>query len=222
MSLDEHGVTRNRLLVTNQFQRIAQNHDAFMCRSSLFDRAGSAKQKPAGDEDSRQLSAKLHSLFGFPPSNAGRRDLSSNPYARSRVYDLRNYTDKNEWGPFRDDGTMRVDWEMIESIMIVIGYNSCFCAHTVSNRLRPPWFAPLDGVIPMVDDRMGLNVPKYAALIQQPNIPLQMKDPYGVEGIWSRVGSDSAENMRIRLTRSRSYASSITTTCTTTISAQQQ
>ncbi|KAI4638562.1 hypothetical protein J4E93_009862 [Alternaria ventricosa] len=172
--------------LTNQFQRIAQNHDAFMCRSSLFDRAGTGKQRPAGDEESRQLSARLHSLFGFPPSNAGRRDLSTNPYARSRVYDLRNYTDNNEWGPFRDDGTMRVDWEMIESIMIVIGYNSCYCTHTVSNKLRPPWFAPLDGVIPEDDYQMG-HSRNYTALVQQPDISLNMKDPYGVEGIWSRI-----------------------------------
>ncbi|KAI4702673.1 hypothetical protein J4E89_010395 [Alternaria sp. Ai002NY15] len=186
MSLDEDGVTHNKRLVTNQFQRIAQNHDAFMCRSSLFDRAGTGKQRPAGDEESRQLSARLHSLFGFPPSNAGRRDLSTNPYARSRVYDLRNYTDNNEWGPFRDDGTMRVDWEMIESIMIVIGYNSCYCTHTVSNKLRPPWFAPLDGVIPEDDHQMGTGR-DYTALVQQPDVSLNMKDPYGVEGIWSRI-----------------------------------
>jgi hypothetical protein len=191
MSLDEHGITHNGQLVTELFQHIAQNHDAFMCRSSLFGRAGSAKRKPAEDEESRQLSAKLHSLFGFPPSNAGRKDLSTNPYARSRVYDLRNYTDKNEWGPFRNDGTWRVDWEMIESIMIVIGHNSCFCAHAVSNRLRPPWFSPLDGVIPV--ESPGNMVSNYTALVQQPDIPLKMKDPYQVEGIWARVGSIRVE-----------------------------
>jgi hypothetical protein len=189
MSLNEHGITHNRRLVTELFQHIAQNHDAFMCRSSLFGRAGSAKRKPAEEEESRQLSAKLHSLFGFPPSNAGRKDLSTNSYARSRVYDLRNYTDKNEWGPFRDDGSIRVDWEMIESIMIVIGHNSCFSAHKFYNRLRPPWFTPLDGVIPAGNGRAGDTIPDYMALIQQPDVPHNLKDPYGVEGVWSRVSS---------------------------------
>jgi hypothetical protein len=219
MSLDEYGITRNQQLVTELFQHIEQNHDAFMCRSSLFGRDGSTKRKPAEDEEGRQLSAKLHSLFGFPPSKVGKKDLSINPYARSRVYDLRNYTDKNEWGPFRNDGTWRVDWEMIESIMIVIGHNSCFCTHVVSNRLRPPWFSPLDGVIPAGTGRIGNTVPDYMALVQQPDIPLNMKDPYGAEGIWARVGSYSTGSSRVSLMTFRLYVFSITTTCTVTTSA---
>ncbi|CAN9089616.1 unnamed protein product [Alternaria alternata] len=187
MARDEYGITRNQRFVTDLFQHIEQNHNAFLCRSSIFGRTRSAKRKSAEDEESRQLSARLHSLFGFPPSNAGKIDLSMNTLARTRVYDLRNYTDKNEWGPFRNDRTWRVDWEMIESIMIVIGHNSCFCAHAVSNRLRPPWFGPLDGVIPVANGRIGHEVSNYTALIQQPDIPLRMKDPYGAEGIWARI-----------------------------------
>lgn len=158
-----------------------------MCRSSLFERAGTAKQRPADDEEGRQLSAKLHSFFGFPPSGAGTKDLATHPYARSRVYDLRNYTDQNEWGPFRKDGSMRVDWEMVESIMIVVGHNSFFGAHNVPNPLRPPWFHPLDGVIPDVPVDAGQAMPDYMALLKQPDLPLDMKDPYRVQGIWSRV-----------------------------------
>ncbi|EOA88297.1 hypothetical protein ACJQWK_01419 [Exserohilum turcicum] len=187
MSLDDLGTSRNKTLITDLFLNISQNHDAFMCRSSLFERAGTAKQRPADDEEGRQLSAKLHSFFGFPPSGAGTKDLATHPYARSRVYDLRNYTDQNEWGPFRKDGSMRVDWEMVESIMIVVGHNSFFGAHNVPNPLRPPWFHPLDGVIPDVPVDAGQAMPDYMALLKQPDLPLDMKDPYRVQGIWSRI-----------------------------------
>jgi hypothetical protein len=188
MSRDELGISHNMALITELFQNISQNHDAFMCRSSLFARAGSSNQKPAEDEQGRQLSAKLHSLFGFPQSNSGRKIFHTHPYARSRVYDLRNYTDRNQWGPFRDDGSMRVDWEMIESIMMILGYNSFFAAQNLPKHLRPPWFEPLDGVIPdMHVNTGGVDQPNYIKLLQEPDLPLDMKDPYRVQGIWSRV-----------------------------------
>jgi hypothetical protein len=155
-----------------------------MCRSSLFARAGKPTQKPADDDESRQLSAKLHSMFGIPSSNAGRRVLSTHASARSRVYDLRNYTDGTKWGPYRDDGSMRVDWEMIESLMIVLGYNSGLCCQRIPTRFRPPWTKPLEGVIPARAKIMPEYMP---TLLKEPDIPLQLKDPYNVSGVWSRV-----------------------------------
>jgi hypothetical protein len=191
MSYDNLGLSHNKELITELFQHISQNHDAFMCRSSLFSRIGTAKYKPADDEEGRQISAKLLSFFGFPPSNIGKKDLSTHPFARSRVYDLRNYTDKNEWGPFRNDGSMRVDWEMIESIMVVIGQNSLYGATTIPqllpHRLQPPWFKPLEGIIPDMDYHTKDSQPRPITLLQQPDLPLDMKDPYGVQGIWSRI-----------------------------------
>lgn len=187
MSNDASGVSRNRQLITQSFQKIQQNHDAFMCRSSLYARAGSPNQRPADDEEGRQLSAKLHSLFGFPPLSVGRSDLSAHPYARSRVYDLRNYTNKTQWGPFRKDGSLRVDWEMIESLMIVIGYNSYLCSQTDPNLHQLPWFRALDGLIPVGEHRSGQSQPDYMTLLRQPDVALDIKDPYGVSGIYGRV-----------------------------------
>lgn len=156
-----------------------------MCRSSLYSRSGKFIQKEAETEEDRQLSAKLHCLFGIPSNSAGRRVLSTHPYARSRVYDLRNYTDKTKWGPFLDDGSMRADWEMIESLMIVLGYNSGLCCRRFMHRFRPPWFEPLEGVFP---ERSKI-MPQYpTALLSQPDIPLHLKDPYNISGVWSRVG----------------------------------
>ncbi|CAO2658393.1 Nn.00g061160.m01.CDS01 [Neocucurbitaria sp. VM-36] len=183
-STDAFGDSHNQDLITKLFQHISQNHDAFMCRSSLFGRVGKQNQRPADDKDGRQLSAKLHCLFGIPSTNAGRRVLSTHPHARSRVYDLRNYTDKTEWGPFQDDGSMRVDWEMIESIMIVLGYNSGLCCRRFLTRFRPPWTEPLEGVIPERSKILPEYPPK---LLMEPDIPLQLKDPYNVSGIWSRI-----------------------------------
>jgi len=164
-------------MVAQLFQHIQQNHDAFMCRSSLFGRVEKWKQKVIEDEEGRQLSAKLHCLFGIPATNAGRRVLQTHPHARSRVYDLRNYTSKTAWGPFREDGSMRVDWEMIESLMIVLSYNSGLCCRRFLHRFRPPWSEALEGVMPE-------HAPK---LLKEPDLPLQLRDPYNVSGLWSRV-----------------------------------
>lgn len=173
-------------MISGLFLHISQNHNAFMCRSSLYERAGTEIQKPADDAEGRQLSAKLHCLFGIPSSNIGRRVLSTHPFARSRVYDLRNYTLDTKWGPFRKDGSMRVDWEMIEGLMIILGYNSGLCCRRFQPKFSPPWLSPLQGVIP---ERAKI-MPEYPkGILKEPEIPLILKDPYNVSGIWSRVRS---------------------------------
>jgi hypothetical protein len=183
-STDRFGNSQNQAKISNLFLHISQNHNAFMCRSMLYDRAGTELQRPADDEEGRQLSAKLHCLFGIPSSNTGRRVLSTHPFARSRVYDLRNYTDKTKWGPFREDGSMRVDWEMIESLMIILGYNSGLCCRRFQPRFSPPWSEPLEGIVP---ERAKI-MPEYSVKrLYEPDLPLQLKDPYNVSGIWSRV-----------------------------------
>ncbi|KAF2825229.1 hypothetical protein CC86DRAFT_325183 [Ophiobolus disseminans] len=183
-SIDQSGTSHNQSKVSNLFLHISQNRDAFMCRSSLFKYAGTELQKPANDEEGRQLSAKLHCLFGIPSSQTGNRALSVHAHARSRIYDLRNYTDKTQWGPFQDDGSMNVDWEMIESQMIILGYNSNLCCRRFQKRFSPPWGEPLQGVVP---ERAKI-MPEYPAkLLYEPDVPLRLKDPYGVSGVWSRI-----------------------------------
>ncbi|KAF2442347.1 hypothetical protein P171DRAFT_392136 [Karstenula rhodostoma CBS 690.94] len=183
-STDSLGESHNQQLITKLFQPIYQNHGAFLCRSSLYDRCSKPSQKPADDEEDRQLSAKLLCLFGIPSGNVGNRVLSAHTYARSRVYDLRNYTDATAWGPFRDDGSMRVDWEMVESLMVVLCYNSGLCGRQFIHRFRPPWTQPLEGVLPARDRILPAYPPK---LYAQPEIPLSLRDPYNVSGVWSRI-----------------------------------
>ncbi len=183
-STDKLGVSLNQQVLSELFDSITQNRDAFMCRSSLYLRAGTTKQKPADNEEGRQLSAKLQCLFGITSTTGGRRSLSTHPYARSIVYDLRNYNDKTQWGPFRKDGSMRVDWEMIESIMIVLGYSSGLCCRRFLAKFRPPWTNPFEGVVP---ERAKI-LPQYpASLPMQFDVPLNLRDPYNVSGVWSRI-----------------------------------
>lgn len=218
-STDEFGDSCNQKLIANLFQQhISQNHDAFLCRSSLFERVGKPNQKAADDKEGRQLSAKLHCLFGIPSTNVGRRVLSTHPHARSRVYDLRNYTEKTAWGPFREDGSMKVDWEMIESLMIVLGYNSNLCCRRFLHRFRPPWSEPLEGVIP---ERAKIMPDYPMKLLKQPDIPSQLKDPYNISGIWSRV-SDGSRFPGTKLTVCRLFVSWITTIFIASISAPRR
>lgn len=157
--------------------------DAILCSSSLFSRAGTGKQVPASTEALRQLSAKLHCYYGVPVDPVGRRSFSTHPYARSYVYDLRNYTDKTEWGPFRDDGSMRVDWEMVEAIMIVLGYNARVFGERTGGRFTPGvWNEPFSGI-----GRSGLSVSCLSTLPNEPDIPLELKDPYSISGAWMRI-----------------------------------
>lgn len=177
------GTSLNRGQLRLAFEN-PQNLDAFMYKSSLYAIAGTESQTQATDEEDRQLSAKIHCLYGIPANTAGRRALSTHPCARSRVYDLRNYTDKTRWGPFREDGSMRADWEMIESLMVVLGYNSGLCCRRFLPRFRPPWSEPFEGIVKNKRDIL-LEYP--TSLPKQPDVPVDWKDPYRVAGVWTRV-----------------------------------
>ncbi|KAF9638590.1 F-box domain cyclin-like protein [Lasiodiplodia theobromae] len=193
------------------------NRDAILCGSSLFGQAGSEDQQPFDDECDRQMSAKLHVLNGVPmePSKRGANPVHS--YARSRVYDLRRYTDDTLWGPFMDDGSQRVDWEKLESILIVLSHNiNRFCERTYG-RFRPIWNVPFTGVSTNSfrskppfrfedndeDDDSGMseamhiitpatstdapNFQRVDSLLNNAGSFLEEQDPYGVTGTWARI-----------------------------------
>ncbi|KAF1966564.1 hypothetical protein BU23DRAFT_316638 [Bimuria novae-zelandiae CBS 107.79] len=162
-----------------------QNVNTFLHKSSLYGRAGTETQSQAHDPETRQKSAKLHCIFGIPNNSTGRRTLSTHPFARSRVYDLRNYTKRSRWGPFRNDGSMRVDWELIESIMVVLGYNNGLCSRRYMDRFGLPWSAPFANIL---QDRFAqLPPPSSASPTTDSDLPLDLQDPYNISGIWARV-----------------------------------
>lgn len=100
-------------------------------QSLTYTRAYGTQEQP---KNIRQASAKLHVLCGIPvrknimntstrPIDPAREVREARPFACSVVYDLRNYTGGNLWGPYMDDGRATVDWERIEAIMVIIEHN---------------------------------------------------------------------------------------------------
>lgn len=165
----------------------ANVHD-LICGSTLFalangnpiprSRTGSTKA-----EDLAQLSAKLHCLFGISVHITGELEpISIHPYARARVYDLRRYTRDTFWGPFKDDGSVDVDWEKMEAIMIVLDYNHLKFCHRTQSPLEPSWKTPFHGASPYS------YVPaKHVGYAVEEPTELELKDPYNITGTWMRV-----------------------------------
>ncbi|KIW43711.1 uncharacterized protein PV06_04786 [Exophiala oligosperma] len=118
----------------------------------------------------------------------------THPFARSKVYDLRRYTAANMWGPFTDDGSGCVDWEKVQAIMIIIGFNY----NLYSDRLRrssarparirqssgnEPWDGVFSGIA--TDSYVSCRMPGQVRPSIRPD--LDALDPYGVTGSWMRV-----------------------------------
>ncbi|KAI3322193.1 hypothetical protein HD806DRAFT_501267 [Xylariaceae sp. AK1471] len=172
---------------------LESNQSAFLCRSFIYERARAEfhardiRYWHGPPKSEHQKSAHLHCLYGVPRLFAypsARRQTRHNlmaPFACSKVYDLRQYNDKNKWGPFMDDSTMRVDWEKVEAIMIVLGSNmedlglsrihmcETFCSVPFAGTWPNSWKSP-----------HALGHPR------DPD-PLEHLDPYGITGVWLRV-----------------------------------
>jgi hypothetical protein len=102
------------------------------------------------------------------------------PFACSKVYDLRQYTDKTKWGPFMDDDTGRTDWEKVEAIMIVLGSNLKRLGLNAFPICKNFWDTPFAGVWP--GSYMALPV-----LEREEAEEDEAEDPYGISGTWLRV-----------------------------------
>ncbi|KXT01791.1 hypothetical protein AC578_1982 [Pseudocercospora eumusae] len=211
--------SKNMQLLEDAF-RNTDNVDSFLCASSLFapDRAGGNDQMEADTEELRQASAKLHCLYGVPidviPPRSfftilrrhADRPLTStvctrshsagrvtHTYARSKVYDLREYTDATLWGPFMKDGSQKVDWEKVEAIMVVLGFNLRKFTDRSDGRFPMVWRDPWVGATP----GSYKSAPKIGGppthledgdnKIRELALSLDAMDPYGVTGSWMRV-----------------------------------
>lgn len=143
----------------------------------------------------RQLSAKLHCLYGISIDNVRkettiypRYSLRSDtapvhPYARSSVYDLRQHTDHTLWGPFLNDGLQTVDWEKLEAIMVILDHNIKLSAdnHHICDGMKVLQDKPFVGATPKSFVSPPSSIP------MEPSVPLEMQDPYNVTGTWMRV-----------------------------------
>lgn len=160
-----------------------RNRDFLFCNSELFQRSrGTHCAEPSTE---RQLSAKLHCLYGVPIEATGRtRSSRTYPYASSKVYDLRNYTRNTIWGPYLDDGSLHVDWEKVEAIMVVIGHNLRILSERTRNGIYESiWSKPFVGAVP--SSYVSLSVPRE----DETTPPPEERDPFGVTGTYMRVGA---------------------------------
>lgn len=204
--------TKNAQFLADLFKS-QNNIDAFLAASSLFEHAGNLTQQPAATPELRQLAAELHCLYGVPidcqippmlvqddsddnspspsysvlwhPDSAGDyRQTPTNNYARAIVYDLRRYTEESLWGPFKSDGSQEVDWEKVESIMVVLGYNMRLFNRRAPHVFEPVWEKPFNGVSPY-----SYVSAQPTGLVRELSPPgdLDMQDPYGITGEWMRV-----------------------------------
>ncbi|KAG5780153.1 hypothetical protein H9Q73_006199 [Fusarium xylarioides] len=160
--------------------------EAFLQGSSLFNRL---RRQPTRDSISaptscddgyrtlQQKSAHLHCLYSRPILNVGRlRSMKTYPYACSKVYDLRQFTQNTGWGPFQDDGTFNVDWEKVEAILIVLGHN-IGARRQIARIFAEVWDRPFSGSFQN----------SFMAPPPRDITSLEARDPYGVTGTWYRI-----------------------------------
>ena len=150
---------------------------------------------PRGHSIDRQLSAKLHCLYGASIDRVRKDSVTStryslrsdtaliHPHARSLVYDLRQHTDNTLWGPFLDDGSSDVDWEKMEAIMLTLDHNVKFSTgeHHEFHGMIDVQTKPFLGATP----NSFVSPPQ--SLPMQASLPLEAQDPYSVTGTWRRV-----------------------------------
>jgi hypothetical protein len=174
--------SRNADLLAGLFSTDS-NREAFLCRSFLFERArGLANCRTERPREDHQQSAKLHCLYGVPLLKQGRtRSSNMYPFACSKVYDLREYTDATRWGPFMNDGSERVDWEKVEAIQIVLRKNMSIKLLEASPLFPGFWRSPFAG------SWAGSYSPWPLGELEDSE--LKRRDPYGISGTWLRVVS---------------------------------
>jgi hypothetical protein len=211
---DEEESRNLRLL--RHFLTLPENVETFSHNSNLYQLAHNKPENRT--KELSQLLAKVHCLAGTGcdqfvhnkserQTRMTRRNMAPDAYARSRVYDLRLYNGNNKWGPWSDDGKMKVDWEKLECIMIDLAYNVEAFTAKICTVLKDLWQEPFVGVQhdsyvdahPCTDPRKAsinssssrdsgsrgsmdsddLEAEMERALIEQ--------DPYGVTGTWQRI-----------------------------------
>ncbi|GAB7362715.1 hypothetical protein MBLNU230_g3021t1 [Neophaeotheca triangularis] len=221
--------SRNLSLLQQHFES-ELNRNSLLTASNLFTTAGGFEQKAAPTASSRQASAKLHCLYGVPidgyegldaligmasdpalsPANSTRSKgevMAPHKVARGKVYNLREYTDASLWGPFKADGSVRVDWEKVEAVMVVLGFNLRKFNERSGGRFPMVWDEPFDGATPgsyvspkVVDvdgeEEEGVDTIGGAGYecsrpedfkIRELRASLDAQDPYGVSGTWMRI-----------------------------------
>ena len=121
------------------------------------------------------------------------RGIPVHTVARSKVYDLREYTDNTLWGPFMNDGSQNVDWEKVEAVMVVLGFNLSKFIGRTDGHFPKVWNTPFVGATP----KSYISPPPTSgptkeldgeiSVIRELAPSIDSLDPYGVTGTWMRV-----------------------------------
>lgn len=180
--------SRNATLLQRLFNK-DETVEAFLQGSSLFNRLRNDVRQinrdgapaPTSTDSAhrvlQQKSAHLHCLYSRPILNVGRlRSTRTYPYACSKVYDLRQYTERTGWGPFMNDGSFNIDWEKVEAILIVLGHN-IGSRRLVARIFGEVWDSPFSGSFSN----------SFMAPPPRDITSLEARDPYSVTGTWYRV-----------------------------------
>ncbi|KAF5238653.1 hypothetical protein FAUST_5379 [Fusarium austroamericanum] len=175
--------SRNAALLQRMFSK-DETVEAFLQGSSLFNRLRDEVRQvnrdvtPAPTSTGhahralQRKSAHLHCLYSKPILNVGRlRSTRTYPYACSKVYDLREYTDRSGWGPFMNDGSFNVDWEKVEAILIVLGHN-IGTRRRVARIFGEIWDSPFSGSFSN----------SFMAPPPRDITSLEARDPYSITG----------------------------------------
>lgn len=138
----------------------------------------------AQDDSDDSSPSPSYSVLWHPGSSSDSVQIPTNNHARAIVYDLRRYTTASFWGPFKSDGSQRVDWEKLEAIMVVLGYNMRLFNRRAPHVFEPVWEKPWHGASP----QSYVSMPP-TGLVRELSPPgdLESQDPYGITGIWMRV-----------------------------------
>lgn len=194
--LVQHEKSQTISMLRNHFNR-DMNHEVLFGNSELFCRAKNHDEKISSkllDMKRRQASAKLHCLYGVPIEMIGKKNLrrtsKTYPYACSKVYDLRNYTDETMWGPFMEDGSGKVDWERVEAIMVVLGFNMRRFDDGPGDPLSGHgiWENSFRAAVP--GSYVPQKLPRKMPIYEQPDLDFKARDPYDVSGTYLRVSND--------------------------------
>lgn len=189
---DELEQTSN--VVDGEGRQLVDMYEEIKKRLETGDLAAMISDNPS-QKPHRQLSAKLHCLYGVSidsvrkttsacPRYSLRSDSAQiHPYARSLVYDLRQHTDHTLWGPFQNDGSQTVDWEKLEAIMIILQHNMKLSTaeHHTFEGIMDIQEKPFAGATPYSFVSPPSNIPN------EPALPSEARDPYNVTGTWMRV-----------------------------------
>ncbi|TDL28888.1 hypothetical protein BD410DRAFT_781447 [Rickenella mellea] len=120
-------------------------------------------------EEEVQLTARLRCYLGFfDEDKVGRPSAELRTVARCFVYDLRNYSSSNRWGPYIRDNSRRVNWKHVEAIITVVYLNLV--------HLGGMW----------QDTRPPLGVEATRAYSAPGSLHRDPRDWAGVEGCWRR------------------------------------